>query len=239
MCAQYFSKGISSVSLEASAHVCAFIFVFILLGLNSNALHSGESCVTGISSSLYTLHSIFPPFHSWTFETAAMTTGHIETAAEAEPSSCHRLAEAPCAERNSDLCHLKRAACATFQYLSILHTPVFSLWVISLSTSASPYDAAPGFMAGNSDSERHSWFLSRRVFFFKLFFTFLNAILQGRLTTTTKKNHCRRSVKFKELCSHGRAGVAMEMSDSLRAFVCVCISVQHITIWENRPNLAC
>lgn len=84
------------------------------------------------------------PFHSWTFETAAMTTGHIETAAEAEPCSCHRLAVVPVL-RISNLCHLKRAACATFQYLSILHTPVFSLWVISLSTSASPYDAPPRF----------------------------------------------------------------------------------------------
>lgn len=99
-----------------------------------------------------------------------MTTGHIETAAEAEPSSCHRLAVVPVL-RISNLCHLKRAACATFQYLSILHTPVFSLWVISLSTSASPYDAPPpGFLARNSFSQRHSGFLSRRVFFFEIIF---------------------------------------------------------------------
>lgn len=117
VCAQYFSKGISSVSLEASAYVCTFIFVFILPGLSSNALHSGESCVAGISSSLYTPHSILTPFHSWTFETAAMTTGHIEMAAEAKPSSCHRFAEVPVLR--------EILTCATSNVLPVQHSSIY------------------------------------------------------------------------------------------------------------------
>lgn len=98
-----------------------------------------------------------------------MTTGHIEMAAEAKPSSRHRLAEVPVL-RISNLCHLKRAACATFQYLSILQTPIFSLWVISLSTSASPYDAPPVSWLGTVSPNAIPDFCQEEYFFFYYYF---------------------------------------------------------------------
>lgn len=142
-------------------------------------------------------------------------------AAEAEPSSCHRFAEVPVLR--------EILTCATSNVLPVQHSSIYpSCTPLSSPSGYFPYQHQPSLMM----LPPVSWlrtvipnaipdFCQEEYFFFNYFFTFLNAILQGRLTTT--KNHCRRSVKFKELCSHGRAGVAMEMSDSLRAFVCVCI----------------